>query len=275
MKRGDKLDSAMSIVRALAVLRSFRILSSSVLCVPGRGSSFWTLKQLASGLLAVSVVAGCAWTKTTHHEELVAGRLPRPGHIWVYDFAATPADVPRSSGFVDARYQPAQSQSSEEIAAGRQAGTELATKLVEQIQQMGLPAERASTNTRPRINDMVLRGYFVSIDKGSAAKRLVIGFGSGAAQLTTAVEGYQMTARGLRKLGADTVQSGGNKMPGEALGIVGFLATSNPAGLVVGSGVKAVGEASGSSRIEGRTRATAREIASQLSVRFQQWGWVS
>src|SRR5262249_30671273 len=147
------------------------------------------------------------------------------------------------------------SQSPEEIAAGRQAGAELATKLVEQIQQMGLPAERASTNTQPGINDMVLCGYFVSIDQGSAAKRFVIGFGSGAAQLITAVEGYQMTAQGLRKLGADTVQSGGNKMPGTALGIVGFLATANPAGLVVGSGVKAVGEASGSSRIEGRAKA--------------------
>ena len=273
MKRSYKLDSVRSIRLGLVVQRSFRVLS--VLYVPRRRSTFSTLRQLASGLVAAWVVTGCACTRTTHHEELVTGRLPRPGHIWVYDFAATPADVPSDSGFADLGYQPAQSQSSEEISTGRRAGSELATKLVQQIQQMGLPAERASTNTQPRINDMVLRGYFVFLDKGSAAKRFVIGFGSGAAQLTTAVEGYQVTAAGLRKLGADTVQSGGNKMPGEALGIVGLLATSNPAGLVVGSGVKVVGEASGSSRIEGRARAAAKEIAFQLRVRFQQWGWVS
>ena len=55
------------------------------------------------------------------------------------------------------------------------------------------------------------------------------------------------------------MQSGGNKMPGEALRMVGLLATSNPAGLVVGSAVKAVGEASGGSRIESRATATAKE----------------
>jgi len=272
MKRGDKLDSVKPIVRGLG--RSFRTLFSSVLDGPRCRSAFSTLKQFPSALLAASLVTGCASTHTTGQEELVTGRLPRPGHIWVYDFAATPADVPRSSGFADPRYQPAQPQSAEEIDAGRRAGSELAMKLVEQIQGMGLPAERASTNTRPVINDMVLRGYFISMDKGNAAKRFIIGFGSGAAELITAVEGYQMTAQGLRKLGTETVQSGGNKMPGEALGVVGLLATSNPAGLVVGSGVKAVGEASGSSRLEGRARATAKEIAFQLSAEFHQWGWI-
>jgi hypothetical protein len=146
--------------------------------------------------------------------------------------------------------------------------------LAQRVREIGLPAEVASSNTRPRVNDLVLRGYFISIDQGSAAKRFVIGFGSGASELTTAVEGYQMTVHGLRKLGSDTVQAGGNKMPGEALGVVGLIATSNPAGLIIGSGVKVVGEATGRSKIEGRAKATAKEIANQLHTRFQEWGWI-
>ncbi len=233
-----------------------------------------------AGLAALTILVslltvGCASTEVVSHEQLVSGPLPKPHHIWVYDFAATPGEVPRGSGFSDPRYAPAQPESSEQVAAGRQAGALVASMLVAQIREMGLPAEGASSNARPQIDDMVLRGYFISIDKGSATKRFVIGFGSGASELTTAVEGYQVTYKGLRKLGSDTVHSGGNKMPGEALGVVGLIATSNPAGLLVGSGVKAVGEASGTAKIEGRAKATAREIAFQLRTRFQEMAWIN
>jgi hypothetical protein len=58
------------------------------------------------------------------------------------------------------------------------------------------------------------------------------------------------------------------------LGVVGFLATANPAGLIVSTGMKAYGEASGSSKVEGRARQTATEIADVLEKRFQQQGWI-
>ena len=48
-------------------------------------------------LLALLIMAGCASTKITSRNEAVTGQLPRPDHIWVYDFAATPADVPAES----------------------------------------------------------------------------------------------------------------------------------------------------------------------------------
>ena len=44
---------------------------------------------------------------------------------------------------------------------------------------MGLPAERASNFTAPQINDLVIKGYLLSIDEGSAIKRVTIGFGYG------------------------------------------------------------------------------------------------
>ena len=48
-------------------------------------------------VLALAVAAGCASTKVVDREEYRGEKIPRPGHIWVYDFAATPADVPTES----------------------------------------------------------------------------------------------------------------------------------------------------------------------------------
>ena len=140
---------------------------------------------------------------------------------------------------------------------------------------MGLPAERASSSTKPQINDILIRGYLLTVAEGSAAERVAIGFGTGASHLRVAVEGYQMTAQGPRKLGSGAVESGGSKTPGAAAPLAVAIATGNPLGLIVTSGVKVYGEASGSSNIEGRVQQTATEVAQQLKPRFQQQGWIN
>ena len=180
---------------------------------PGNG-----LLMIVWSLLALIVLAGCATTEVTSSQPLVNERLPWPNHIWVYDFAATPVDVPNSSVLADPSYHPSQKQTPEEIAAGRQAGAEVAATLVERIRDMGLPAERPSRQTQPQTNDLVIRGYFISLDEGSATQRITIGFGTGASQLTTAVEAYQMTASGLRRLGSARVDAGGAKTQGRRWG---------------------------------------------------------
>ena len=193
----------------------------------------------------------------------------------MYDFAATAADVPAYSTLAGQASEGATPQIAEQIATGRQLGAEIGSQLVEQIRSMGLPAARAVAGTTPQVNDIVIRGYLISVNEGSAAERLAIGFGSGASELRTAVEGYQMTAQGLRKLGSGTVDSGGGKTPGAALGVVGLVATGNPAGLIVSTGMKVYGEASGSSKVEGRAKQTAKEIADVLKQRFEQEGWIN
>ena len=82
---------------------------------------------------------------------------------------------------------------------------------------MGLPAVAAASQPPPRADDIVLRGYFVSVDQGSAGKRVLVGFDSGAAELSTAVEAYQMTAEGMRRLGRGEIKSEGGKLPGIVL----------------------------------------------------------
>ncbi len=126
----------------------------------------------------------------------------------------------------------------EEIGAGRQLGAEIASELVAQIQAMGLPTAHASPGAKVQVNDFVTRGYLLSVKEGSTAKRVVIGSGSGSSRLSTMVEGFQMTAQGLRKLGVGTVEASGNKTPSASLGVATFLATADPAGLIINAGSK-------------------------------------
>jgi hypothetical protein len=225
-------------------------------------------------LFILLVVAGCASTKVTSRQEFGDEKLPRPEHIWVYDFVATPADVPADSSLAGEHSEHPTPQTDEQIATGRKVGAEIGAELVKQIQAMGLPGARASARTKPQVNDLVIRGYLLSIDEGSAAKRFAIGFGSGTSHLKTVVEGYQMTAQGLRKLGSGTLESGGSKGPGTAVPLGVAIATGNPVGLIVSSGVKVYGEASGKSKIEGRAEATAKEIADKIRPKFQEQGWI-
>jgi len=58
------------------------------------------------------------------------------------------------------------------------------------------------------------------------------------------------------------------------LGLGVEIATHNPVGLIVSSGMKLYGEESGKSTVEGRAQQTAKEIADQLKIRFQEQGWI-
>jgi hypothetical protein len=231
-----------------------------------------TRKSIVWYFFVLLVIAGCASTKVSNREQLVYGQLPRPSMIWVYNFAATSSDVPADSAWSGQFSE--QSQSQEQIAEGRQVGSEIASQLVAQIQDMGMPAAVAVQGTMPQVNDLVIRGYLVSVDQGSAARRIVVGFGSGASELDVAVEGYQETPQGLRELGQGTVSSESGKTPGGALGLATLLATHNPAGLIISTGAHLYGEKSGKSTVEGRAKQTAKKIADVLKQRFEEQGWI-
>ena len=226
-------------------------------------------------LFTLVLVGGCASTEVTGRQEYKGGKIPRPAHIWVYDFAATPAEVPADSLLAGQPVEHATPQTPEQIETGRQVGALIATQLVEEIHGMGLPAVRGSSGAKPEINDLVIRGYLLSVDEGSAAKRVSVGFGSGASALTVAAEGFQVTPQGMRKLGSGKLDATGGKTPGGAVGVAALVVTGNPVGLIVGTGAKAYGEYSGSAKIEGRAKATAKEIADTIRPKFQEQGWIN
>jgi Domain of unknown function (DUF4410) len=231
-------------------------------------------QNLVAGLITLALAAGCASTTVSKRQQVTTGYLPRPAQIWVYDFAATPADIPPDSSLAGQDNANATPQTAEEIDAGRKLASQIASELVQQIREMGLSAANGSAATRPQLNDLVLEGTILSIQEGSAAKRVAIGFSSGQSEMKVAVEGLQMTPNGLRKLGSGDVSAAGNKTPGSAVGLAVLIATHNPAGLIVSTGMKVYGEKSGSSTVEGRAKQIAKEIAAALKIRFQQQGWI-
>jgi len=223
----------------------------------------------------IFVIAGCASTTVTNNGQFLTGpRLPRPSRIWVYDFVASPADLPPGSFITEKELDPAP-QTLEQIQAGRDLGSTMAGQLVGQIQRTGLVAFHAQRDSKPEVNDVVFRGYLIAITEGSATKRVVLGFGAGRSELRTVVEGLQMTSQGLRPLGNATLESGGTKTPGASLGAATFLVTANPVGLIVGGSIKAYNEASGRSTVTGRAEKTVEEIAKLLKQQFQEQGWIA
>jgi Domain of unknown function (DUF4410) len=230
------------------------------------------LRRATSCVLALVIVAGCASTEVTERQRYEGAKLARPERIIVYDFTADPADVPPESAFA-AQAARARAPAPQQVALGRKLGAQVAKELVADLRGMGLPAVRAAGQPAPRANDIVLRGYFVSVDEGSATQRVLVGFGAGGAELKTAVEAYQMTARGLRPLARGEVRSGGGELPGMVVPLAVVAATANPIGLVVGGVAKGTGEATGSETIEGAAKRTADEIAAQLRTAAEEQGW--
>jgi hypothetical protein len=224
-------------------------------------------------LCALVVVAGCASTEVTERQRYQGAKLDRPDRIIVHDFTGNPADVPPESPFAS-QLAGTIPPTPEQREVGRKLGAQIAKQLVADLRAMGLPAVPAAGQPPPQVDDIILRGYFVSIDEGSAGKRVLVGFGSGTAEMRAAVEGYQMTAQGLRLLGSGEFRSGGGKTPGIAVPVAVLAVTASPIGLMVGGAAKVYGEATGSDSIEGAAKRTADEIAAQLRTAAEEQGWI-
>lgn len=229
-----------------------------------------------SGFLALTLVValGCASTKLSDRDEYAGGKLPKPGRLIVDDFVVSPNDLP---GWAKARLEvePAtKSMTPKELEAGRKLGATVAAELIQKIDAMGINAVPAAGQPLPQQNDIVMIGYFTSVDTGSAVERVVVGFGEGNASLSTHVAAFRMNAGSLERLGSGTTTTGGGKTPGVILPAVVTLATANPIGLAVGGAVKAEGEISGRTTIEGSGKQTADKIAEVLEKRFREQGWI-
>jgi hypothetical protein len=233
-----------------------------------------SVSRVAFGLCTLVVLAGCASTKVTGGHNYQGERLARPDRIIVHDFAATPSDIPAWSDAASQYAEPSTPQTAEVIETGRELGAQVAKELVAEIQSMGLPAVHSGGQPAPNVGDIVIIGYFASIDEGSAVKRVAIGFGSGGAELKTEVEGYLMTDQGLHEIGSREIDSGAGKTPGVMVPLAVTIATANPIGLIVGGALKVTGEVTGSSKVTGSAKRTAKKIGDELRVAFEKQGWL-
>ena len=228
-----------------------------------------TTRRLAAlPAAAFLLIAACSTTDVSQRQVYEGEQLARPDRIIVHDFVATAVDLPADSPLET----PAEPLTDEQAAMARELGAAVAHELVLNLQGIGLPAVHAEGQPPPAIDDIELHGYFLSIDEGSATQRVVVGFGAGAADLTTAVEAFQMTATGPRQLGSGEIHAGGGKVPG-ALVPLAVAARGNPLGLLINTGVQAYGEATGTATIEGAAKRTADEIFEEMRPTIERQGW--
>ena len=225
-------------------------------------------------LIVACITISCASTEVTSHKRYALGeKLQKPNRIIVYNFTATPDDIPAGapiSGYYRKRAKP---QTAEEIRVGRELGNIVAKELVKEIRKMGMPAEYAGIGPAPGIGDLLIKGEFVSVEAGSKSKRMLIGFGAGAGELRTHVLRYQITADGPRLLGRKVITAKDGKMPGLLLPVSTAAAAGTvvvPAifgGLIINREIVAENLQDGAKR-------TAQEIAKVLSKKFVDQGWI-
>jgi uncharacterized protein DUF4410 len=234
--------------------------------------------RAASWVSLLLVLTGCASTQVTELLPYTGEKLARPDRIIVYDFAAIPGGVSAQSASAGQYAEPSTPLTTEEIEIDRKLGVEIAKNLVAQIQDMGLPAVQAAGQPAPRVNDIVIKGYLLSVEEGSAGQRLLVGFRSGEAKLKTTVESYQMTtAQVLRLLASYQLDSAGSKTPGVLVPLAMLAATANPIsliGMAVAGTTKMYGENTGSNTIDGASKQTADAIATELRSSFEKQGWI-
>ncbi len=147
--------------------------------------------------MAVLVVSGCAPTQVKTVSEY-GGKLPRPDRIFVYDFAVSPDDVDTGKGVIsDLEHLVKKTpRTKEEKAVGRAVANSLAKHLVKEIQNFGLPAERAAGNPPATGKILEIEGQFLSIDEGNQTERVIIGFGLGRTDVKTNVQVYDVSRPG-------------------------------------------------------------------------------
>lgn len=235
---------------------------------------------LSLGLcIAFGTLAGCGSDTDAEVTNKMSKRdrktLPPPTQILVYDFAVSPSEVPSNSaaanqlrGAGDDPYSnPQRTQLEHQIAAV------VAEELVEELQDLDLPARRWSGPPPAGTGVYTLEGQFVTIDEGNAAARMIIGFGIGGTEIETHVQAYVVEPAGKRLLAEATLNSESSGAPGLAATLPAGAAISGiGVGSAINTGVGVVRELNTDVR-EG-AEDTARAIVELMKPRMEQMDWI-
>src|SRR5215510_12962355 len=231
---------------------------------------------LALAAVILTVVAGCARV-STEHVEMSIDRLPRPELILVHDYQVSRDEVQLDSA-ISSRVERAMKgtpEAEDRLKVEQEVSRALTSTLVDEIRKLGIraePAAMASAVTGPTLS---IEGQIVSINEGNKAKRLVIGLGSGASEVRTLTQVYEVTSGDGHRLIEDfytTAKS--SRKPGfgpmAGLGAAAGLAASRAAA------AGGVGMATSLSQtVEADVKHSAKQIAKELAKLFVEQGWIA
>lgn len=229
--------------------------------------------RLVASLVVLGALVGCATTKTETRLSAAGTDLPKPGRILVYEFATSPEEIEAedpNADRIDAYDVP---QSDEDRALGHRLAQAVASQLVVELAKRNIESMHASDAGPLVPDDYLIKGAFVSVEEGSRAGRLLIGFGAGNSQLQSLVQIYLVTDEGLQRVSEGVVRSEGSKMPGILVPVgAGAAAGTALRSLAISGGVSAAREL-GSGPLAERAKATAEEIAERIEKAYVQRGW--
>lgn len=236
--------------------------------------------QFVPQAIALAGLAALAACTAAQSQMETAQMLPRPQVVVVDTFAVSPDEVRLDEGLSTeieqaVRDRRGTSRTQQELQAGRQVADAIADKLVVEIRDMGLRAERGSSVPAGTQNAILIKGQLVSIDEGNRTERVIIGLGAGRSDVRSQVQVYEVTPAGSRLIDTIEVDAKSGLTPGmaETMG-VGGLAGHLVLATVVGGGVHVASEAVGANVVADADRA-AKGIAKQLSRLFTHEGWTT
>ena len=229
-------------------------------------------------LAGLASVPACTSAQSTM--ETSGEMLPRPQVVIVDQFAASPDEVQLDEGLSTeieqaVRARAGTSRSEQELQAGRKVADAITDKLVAEIRDMGLSAERGSTVPAGAQSALLIKGQLVAIDEGNRTERMIIGLGAGRSDVRAHVQVYEVTPAGRRLIDTIEVDGKSGLTPGmaETMG-VGGLTGHLVVATAVSGGVHVADEAVGANVVADADRA-AKGIAKPLSALFAQQGWTS
>jgi hypothetical protein len=234
------------------------------------------MRQFPFVVLVALALPACAPTSVQATYQRNAP-VPRPERVLVYDFTGSADEVHLDRG-VGAQLEDmtsSQTQTQQQLEIGRAAARTLSQELVQHLNDMGLPAQRAFGAPTRWGNALVIEGQFVSIDQGNRTERLVIGLGAGGSDMQTKVQVYTTTPSGLEPVQdfATNVASGYKPGMAETMGVgaaAGTLATSAAVGAGLG-----IGSEAWSADVTAEAKRTAKAVAERIQTYCVEQGWFS
>jgi hypothetical protein len=218
------------------------------------------------------LTVACAQTSIRPIARTADKNLAPPVRILVYDFAFSEAEVIEYDGIM--RQQPSIRDPIERRRRmDRLVGEALAVNLTDKLRHLGFTVERASSGASAEENDLVIDGRFLIVDQGNPLRRLIFGFGAGAATMQTRV---QVIATGERKKLLEFVtQANGGTIPGAVA--TAPIAAMSPLGVSVGLTAGSAVATRLNSHLSDVTQmaaSSAAEAACYLSEFFAKLGWI-
>jgi hypothetical protein len=137
-------------------------------------------------VLIVVLMSACGSANVNALRRYHGRQLPAPRGLVVFDFEPTAESIGLGMGREELPSEGG--LSGEEMENRREVGRVLADVLAKELENRGFPTSRKSGPLGVPEGSMSIGGQILTIDEGSGAKRIFIGFGSGRSQLSSVAQ---------------------------------------------------------------------------------------